>query len=378
MTISSKKISIQILSLAVAVALSGCKTASVSTPNESSQMAQCSQFIGLAKFSNFAHLKNEDGETVLLSPEIKAGISWNELVVSWNATAPDGTFLTVEAAAVVPGQPKKFSMLGIWSPDNSSFPRTSVRGQQDAFSKVDTDTLVLNESADTVQIRVTVGGTTNLVPTLKFLGLSFANTKVSPAYRQPNLAAWGRTVATPEHSQHGYPKEKGWCSPTSLSMVLSRWADKLNRPEMNLSVPDVAAAVYDRDFDGTGNWPFNTAFAGSFKGMRSYFTRLDDLAEVEDWIAAGIPVVLSARWDWLQAGRPLDSTGHLIVCIGFTDCGDVVVNDPAAHLERGDSVRKIYKREDVIYSWTKSHNAVYLVYPTSAKIPKDKYGHWEK
>jgi hypothetical protein len=112
--------------------------------------------------------------------------------------------------------------------------------------------------------------------------------------------------------------------------------------------------------------------------MRSYVTRLDDLAEVEDWIAAGIPVVLSARWDWLKPGRPLDTTGHLIVCIGFTDSGDVVINDPAAHLERGDAVRQIYKREDVIYSWTKSHNAVYLVYPANAKIPKDKFGHWEK
>jgi hypothetical protein len=376
-TNNSKKIIAIGLAFCVATVFTGCKSISIADKSQPNQ-PPFSQFIGLEKFSNFAHLKNEDGETVLLSPEIKAGISWNELVVSWNAAAPDGTFLTVEAAAIVPGRPKKFSMLGIWSPDNSSFPRTSVRGQQDAFGKVDTDTLVLNEPADTVQIRVTVGGTTNLVPTLKFLGLSFANTQITPAYRQPNLAAWGKTIATPEHSQHGYPNEKGWCSPTSLSMVLSRWSDKLNRPEMNLAVPDVAAAVYDRDFDGTGNWPFNTAFAGSFKGMRSYVTRLDDLAEVEDWIAAGIPVVLSARWDWLQVGRPLDSTGHLIVCIGFTDSGDVVVNDPAAHLERGDSVRQIYKREDVIYSWTKSHNAVYLVYPASAKIPRDKYGHWEK
>jgi hypothetical protein len=111
--------------------------------------------------------------------------------------------------------------------------------------------------------------------------------------------------------------------------------------------------------------------------MRSYVTRCNDISEVEDWIAAGIPVVLSARWDWLQPGRPLDSAGHLIVCIGFTDNGDVVVNDPAAHLDRGQSVRQVYKREDVVHSWTKSHHAVYLIYPIDANIPENRYGHWQ-
>ena len=159
-------------------------------------------------------------------------------------------------------------------------------------------------------------------------------------------------------------------------MVLSRWAEVLQRPEMNLTVPKVAAKVYDASFAGTGNWPFNTAFAGSFPGMRSYVTRFEDIAEVEDWIAAGIPVILSARWDWLSPGRPPDNDGHLIVCIGFTENGDVVINDPATRLDKGESVRHIYKRADVIHSWTKSRNAVYLVYPIDGKIPASRYGHW--
>jgi hypothetical protein len=200
---------------------------------------------------------------------------------------------------------------------------------------------------------------------------------VPTAVREPNRKAWGKIITTPEHSQHGYPNEKGWCSPTSTSMVLSRWAQILHRPEMDLTVPQVAASVYDASFEGTGNWPFNTAFAGSFNGMRAYVTRLDDLREVEDWIVAGIPVILSARWDWLQDGRPLDSDGHLIVCIGFTKDGDVVINDPATRLDRGESVRHIYKRANVIHSWTKSHDVVYLVYPEGTKIPRNKYGHWQ-
>ena len=284
--------------------------------------------------------------------------------------------MKLEAAAISGAHQTKFYTVADWSPDGKVFQRTSVRGQKDDDGNVDTDTLILNHPADAAQIRVTLGGTNGALPSLKFLGLSFANSKIPVAMREPNRAAWGKIIPTPEHSQHGAWTNKGWCSPTSLSMALSRWAAVLHRPEMNLTAPEVAAKVYDQDFAGTGNWPFNAAFAGSFPGMRSYVTRLDDLSEVEDWIAAGIPVILSARWDWLLPGRPIDRDGHLIVCIGFTENGDVVINDPATRLEKNESVRRIYKRADVIHSWTKSHNAVYLVYPVGEKIPADKFRHW--
>jgi hypothetical protein len=354
--------------------LAGCLTGCHSF-NATSQKS-FSHFSGLTNFSNFKKTRSENGVTVLISPKINAPINWNELIVSWNAAAPAGSFVTIEAATLWADHETKFYTLANWSPDNKTFPRTSVRRQNDADGRVDTDTLLVAAPARTVQLRVTLGGTNGIQPTLKFLGLAFADTKTPLIMRGSKHEAWGKIIATPEHSQHGYPNEKGWCSPTSLSMVLSRWAEVLQRPEMNLTVPQVAAAVYDQDFAGTGNWPFNTAFAGSFSGMKSYVTRLDDLAEVEDWINAGIPVVLSARWDWLLPGRPPDKDGHLIVCIGFTENGDVVINDPATRLEKGESVRRIYKRSDVIHSWTKSHNAVYLIYPVNAKIPKNLYGHW--
>jgi hypothetical protein len=335
-----------------------------------------SHFVGFDNFSTFTLSQNERGETILLSPEIKAAIPWNELIVSWNADAPSGTFLKVEASAHFADHTTKFYTLGDWSPDNKAFPRSSVRNQKDADGSVHTDTLALTQLADAVQIRVILGGVGSAQPTLKFLGASFSNTKVPTAAIAPNRAAWGKIVATPERSQHGYPDASGWCSPASLSMTLARWAEILNRPEMNLTVPQVAGAVYDASYGGTGNWPFNTAFAGSFKGMRSYVTRFDDLSEVEDWIAAGIPVILSARWDWLKPGRLPDAVGHLIVCTGFTENGDVIINDPSAHLDRGQTVRQIYKREDVLHAWSSSHHTVYLVYPITAALPENRYGHW--
>jgi hypothetical protein len=359
-----------LLVLPAALLLSGCQSMQVSNAGP------FSHFIGLDDFSNFVRSHDESGQIVLLSPVINSQIPWNQLVVSWNADAPPGTFVNVEASARHGDTPTKFYTLGQWSPDRAAFPRASVRRQNDSDGTVDTDTLILEQPASAVQVRITLGGLNGARPKLKFLGLSFANTKVPVAVRPPNEAVWGTVIATPMRSQHGYAQEKGWCSPTSLSMVLARWAEILDRPEMNLTVPQVAAAVYDAGLGGTGNWPFNTAFAGSFPHMRAYVTRFDDLAEVEDWIAAGLPVILSTRWDWLQPGRPPDTDGHLVVCIGFTENGDVVINDPATRLDRGESVQRIYKRDNVIHAWTKSHNTVYLVYPENWKIPNNDFGHW--
>jgi hypothetical protein len=117
--------------------------------------------------------------------------------------------------------------------------------------------------------------------------------------------------------------------------------------------------------------------AGSFEGMRAYVTRFSDISEMEDWIAAGIPVIISAPWHLLSPGRADTGNGHLTVCIGFTETGDVVINDPATNLQKGQQVRHIYKRADVITAWHESRNTVYLIYPETAQIPPDPFGHWD-
>jgi len=321
------------------------------------------RFLGVNRFDNFSRATDAAGHTVLLSPVLAAGMDWNELVVSWNAAAPAGTWLQVEARAWIGRRPTRFYNLGWWSPDNRAGPRTSQHGQQDADGTVKVDTLVLAQPANRVQLRLTLGGPPTATPTLKFLGLSFCNPRVPPPARPPNRAAWGRIIPTPERSQYGYVGENGWCAPASLAMVLAHWGEVRHRPELNLPVPAVAAAVYDRDYPGTGNWPFNTALAGGFPGLRAWVTRLDGLPDVEDWIAAGVPVILSVRWDRLADGRTPDANGHLLVCTGFTAAGDVVVNDPAARPERGEAVQQVYRRANVLRAWAGSHQTAWLVEP---------------
>ena len=352
------------------LAVTGC------TSVHSSSQADYSHFIGLADLSNFTRTQNPDGGVVLLSPEIQSPIEWNQLVLCWNATAAPGTFIMVEAKAIQPQHTTKFYTWGRWSPDDKVYPRASVLNQKDADGDVRADTLALNAPAMAVQIRLTLGGTDSTLPVIKFLGISFCDTKVKPVVLAPNHAAWGEIIPTPERSQQSYPGGGGWCSPTSLSMALARWGMVSNRLDWNLDAPEVAAGVADHGFKfATGNWSYNTAFAGSLNGMRAYVTRFGDISELEDWIAAGIPVMISARYDLLKDGRADDFSGHLTVCRGFTKDGDLVINDPWTDI-KVEGIRHIYKRANVMRAWATSHNTVYLVYPENAKIPTDRFGHW--
>jgi hypothetical protein len=69
--------------------------------------------------------------------------------------------------------------------------------------------------------------------------------------------------------------------------------------------------------------------------------------------------------------------GHLIVCAGFTENGDVVVNDPGVSVRKGQPARRVYPRERLVNAWKKSKNAVYLVYPETTTIPKCRLGDWD-
>lgn len=337
---------------------------------------QYSRFIAIADLSKFTRMERPNGEIEWTSPVIRSRADWNELVLSWNVNAPEGSFLRVEARAVYPSYATKYFSFGTWSPDDAAYPRTSVVNQKDSDGDVRADTLSLVAPARDVQIRLTTGGNTASEIIFKLLGISLCNSGITREPLPPNQSAWGQTLPVVERSQQSYPGGNGWCSPTSLSMVLTYWAQKEQCSAWRLDAPEVARGVSDHGFKFlTGNWTYNTAFAGSLKGIRAYVTRFSDIAELEEWIAAGFPVIISARWDLLQDGRPDDFNGHLTVCRGFTDDGDLIINDPWTDLSV-ESVQHVYKRANVARAWATSRNTVYLVYPEGAKVPKDEFGHW--
>jgi hypothetical protein len=332
-----------------------------------------SQFIGFERFSAYAQSAGEmAGEKVLTSPEIAAGIHWDELVASWNLEMPEGAYLKVEARALYPQRATKYYTLGLYSGNPSRHPRQSVRNQADADGDVATDTLILKERCGRLQVRLTLGGDDRNPAMLKFLGLCLTDSKATPPALPSNRAAWGKTIPVPQRSQMAYSNGVVLCSPVTVSMIMSFWSRTLNRPELDLDVPEIVKAVYDPVWPGTGNWPFNTAYAGSYPGIRAYVTRFTDIAELEDWIAQGLPVGLSVCLNRLLS-RKGPPSGHLVVCAGFTKDGDLVINDPGTR----QNVRKVFPRKNVLSAWAYSKNAVYLIYPENAVLPEDRFGHWD-
>jgi hypothetical protein len=135
-------------------------------------------------------------------------------------------------------------------------------------------------------------------------------------------------------------------------------------------VVHAAAHTYDWEY-GAGNWPFNTAYASEF-GLRGFVTRLRSLNEAELFIAAGIPLVASVSFaDDELAGAGYSTQGHLMVIVGFTESGDVIVNDPASHLVAKDSaVRMVYDRREFRSAWLMgSGGVVYVIHPPALPLP---------
>ena len=319
------------------------------------------QFIGFTDFSTFTKESNS-----LTSKPIEAAINWDQLVLSWNLRGKGEA--TFEARLVHPDTTSKWYQFAVWS----TSARRSVDDQSDSNAKMDTDTLIAKTPGAKVEVRVTLN---NARPEdLKFLSLAFRDSKFKPEPLEPNRRAWGKVLEVETRSQLDHPEgAKIWCSPTSTSMILDYWSDKLKRPELSMTVPEVAKAVYDSVYKGTGNWPCNTAFAGNFDGMRGYISRLTDVSELEDWIEAGIPIATSVSYNRLK-GKGTAGSGHLIVCVGFTENGDIVVNDPGTKL---DNVRRTFSRDIFRQAWADSGNTVYIIYPENAAIPPARFGHWE-
>jgi hypothetical protein len=171
--------------------------------------------------------------------------------------------------------------------------------------------------------------------------------------------------------------ERPELSTTSTSMVLG-WYDALPPRSAYRFVPaghpnpwvDYAARrTYDKQYEGTGNWPFNTAYAAPLAG-HAFVTRLRSLREAETFIAAGIPLVASISWGPGElSGAPVSSSnGHLVVIVGFSASGDVVVNDPAAPTAAG--VRRVYDRSQFENAWLPTSGGLaYVVHDDAHPLP---------
>jgi hypothetical protein len=198
--------------------------------------------------------------------------------------------------------------------------------------------------------------------------------------RELSVPAYSQEIHTGEFPEYDGGGE-AWCSPTSTAMILDFWhagpsASELSSfpgptkpdgtPYVDPQVDYAARAVYDWNYQGAGNWPFNAAYAGS-RGLNGFVTRLRSLNEAERFIAAGIPLVASINGK-LPGFFFKKTNGHLLTIIGFTANGDVISNDPA--VPDDSQVRRVYGRADFENVWLGgSAGIVYVIYPSGTSLP---------
>jgi uncharacterized protein YvpB len=317
---------------------------------------------------------------MLESPDIETGFPTNQMVLSWNADTPVGSFLKVYIQVRSCGLWSRRFAYAIWNRDNRPVQRMTVNGQSDDIAAMDTDTLISKVPLDAFRVSIelcSLDGKTH--PTLRLLTAHCIDTKAADPPLRARKSVWGTELPVPERSQLTIPQGNRFCSATSTSMVLEYWGKKLNRPELNVPLQTAVDGIYDYEMGGTGNWPFNTAYAAEFGGLRAYVTRFASMSQIEDWIAKGVPVIVSMDYNILMHSKEARRMGHLMVFRGFTDKGDCIINDPYTKLDKGEHVRRIFNRKDFEASWLKekgSRGTVYLIYPGSWGIPKNLYGNW--
>jgi hypothetical protein len=322
------------------------------------------------------------------SPILPLSFPFDELVSSWNAKTPAGTWIQSEVQPQLDdGHWAKWYVLGRWASGDADFHRTSVGGQGDADGFVSIDTFFAKDHpAIAYRLRLTLlrKAGTSATPTVTRYGAVASDlTNQKNTFPSPTSMA-GTTIdlGVPRYSQEihhdEYPQFDGggeaWCSPTSTSMVVGYWTQKTGTQYaptsaetawVNPLFPDpwvdfTARAVYDYHYQGAGNWPFNTAYAAS-RGLVADVTQLHDLREAEPFIRAGIPLVASIAFTSNKLdGADIKSTnGHLVVIEGFTGNGNVIVNDPASPDDA--SVRHVYDREQFERAWIPASGGIVYV-----------------
>ncbi|MCG7207986.1 peptidase C39 family protein [Streptomyces arenae] len=314
-------------------------------------------------------------------PVHRVAVPATEVIASWNADTPAGTWIKVELHGTYSdGTDTPWYVMGRWAAGDQDIRRTSVDGQGDGRSSISTDTFAIGDASTglrlaSYQLRLTLYRKpgTQLTPTVWRLGAMGSDVpdRFTVPASTPGLA---RELKVPRYSQEihkgQYPEYdnggEAWCSPTSSQMIVEYWGGRLTAAQLawvdpSYADPQICHAArytYDYQYAGCGNWPFNAAYAATFQDLQGVVTRLGSLTDLETLIAAGIPAMTSQSFLSSElTGAGYGTSGHLMTVIGFTADGDVIANDPFSPDD--DAVRRVYARREFENIWlrTKRYNA---------------------
>ncbi len=219
-----------------------------------------------------------------------------QLVASWSAGTPRNSWVEVRVRLAGGDRPVRWMVLGRWASSDKHVRRTSVPGQSDALGRVDVDTWKASGAgASSYQLQVRLmrrSGASSASPSVSMLGAVASRLPVVGAGRlRPRRGARGRARRAALLAD-GAPRRLPAVRRRRRGLVLAdldRDGARLLRPAARRLVATRGSARArtrgstrsrggrtTRRTRGTGNWPFNTAYAAS-RGLSAFVTRLRSL-----------------------------------------------------------------------------------------------------
>ena len=273
--------------------------------------------------------------TVVAGGTTAAVLPARRAVVAWATAAPTATIELV--VQTLDGRASRPLPYATFEPGA----RASLDGF-DAVARIQTDVVSADAEIVAVDVRANVA--------LDRIAVSVPAHETLRAARPPFR---GECVVA-ERSQYDAARSdaRGWCVPAAIAMLLAVHG-------VERGVADVAGALFDRAYHGTGNWAFASAYASAC-GRFGAVAYLRDLGTVDAFLHAGLPPAVSISWsEGTLPGAPLAaSAGHVVVVRGRTTAGDVIVNDPAQ-----PQIRCVYPADAFERAWLDHGGIALLVAP---------------
>ena len=285
------------------------------------------------------------------------------MVASWSSDTPKGTSVEIRVRAYVDMKDAWSGWMswGKWGIDM----KRGCDDTTDALAYVNTDILTIKgksgETASKIQVQVALTSKDDATPVLRDVSFTSKNTldgQAIPVYHPNADIELPEKVLldTPAYSQMRRDSAIGSviCSPTSVTMMLND-----RDPELDLFPEEIALREYDFNYEGFGNWAFSTAIAGSYGYTVSNY--YGDLDLVRQELAAGRSVALSVRYanstsgsnPYLQNGAAKDTSGHLIVIVGYEtiDGVDYFYSNDAATKPDSECALRLYRADQLDVCW---------------------------
>lgn len=261
-----------------------------------------------------------------------------EMVLTWNASTPMGTWLDVRFSVGDGGGGwSGWYEMGVWGKAGRE-PRRCGDGR---FGKLEVDILRAAVPFDRARYRVGFGSSCEATPALRMVSICCSGEGDAGEAEEKPLGGSGHDLAVPwlsqfrrEVVQDGEMLKAGVCAPTSLAMVLRHFGCRTSVYEVAKMARDEGAGIY-------GNWAYMAAAAGEF-GMRAWVERHSSWDGLIERLKEGVPPILSIAYGKGTFGDFPErcSEGHLLVLRGWTEDGKLICNDPGVEEEKlGRGVR---------------------------------------